>query len=90
MSLRGGAGVVALLGPPQQVLLDALAEVPVRAGYHHQAGQGGLPRHVLHLGQVFQLVPWLPFHGGLGDGAQQAFCLVCAGLGLKLVEIGLE
>ena len=49
MALWRGAVKVGAALSTDQVLLDADAQVPVRAGDVHQPGQSIVPRHVLHL-----------------------------------------
>lgn len=68
--LRCWAVIVTLLWTPNKVLLDAVAEVPVRASNVHQPGQGVVPRHVLHGGGVGQLPPGLTVRGSLVDRAE--------------------
>jgi len=81
--LRSRAVIVTLLWTSNQILLDAVAEVPVRASYVHQPGQGVVPGHVLHGGEVGQLPSGLAVCGSLVDGAEQGLCLINLRLGLK-------
>ena len=78
----------ALSGATHQVLLDAHAQVPVGAGDVHQPGEGVVAGHVLHLGQVGELLARLSVSGRLVDRAEQRLCLaswVQVGLRLKLL-----
>ena len=86
MSVRSWTDVVRLLAPVHQVLLDADAQVPVRAGDVHQLGQGVHLAQVVHLGQVGQLPPWLPVGCRLVDRVEQSGGLVKLGLWLKLLS----
>ena len=81
--LRRRAVIVTLLWTSNQILLDAVAEVPVRASNVHQPGQGVVPGHVLHGGEVGQLPSGLAVRGSLVDGAEQGLCLINLRLGLK-------
>ena len=81
--LRSRAVIVTLLWTSNQILLDTLAEVPVRASNVHQPGQGVVPGHVLHGGEVGQLPSGLAVRGSLVDGAEQGLCLINLRLGLK-------
>ena len=61
----------ALPGATDQVLLDAHAQVPVGAGDVHQPGEGVVAGHVLHLGQVGELLARFSVSGRLVDRAEQ-------------------
>ena len=65
MTLWCRALIVALLRTSHQVLLNADTEIPVGSGNVHQPGQGVVPGHVLHLGEVCQLSPRGPLCRGL-------------------------
>ena len=81
--LRRRAVIVTLLWTSNQILLDAVAEVPVSASNVHQPGQGVVPGHVLHGGEVGELLSGLAVRGSLVDGAEQGLCLINLRLGLK-------
>ena len=89
----------ALPGATHKVLLDAHAQIPVGAGDVHQPGEGVVARHVLHLGQVGELLARLSVSGRLVDRAEQRLCLASwvqvrlrlqmnSSLGLELARLG--